>query len=122
MAPGVEDERTKKSGLFELQSALYLIHADRQQTCSKHLRFGEALRGRKDAMSGIKDTCELRAIYPAPKERALGKVISHLDRHCSRFIELSPFCILGSTDAKGRPELSPRGGEPGFVKVIDPGA
>jgi PPOX class probable FMN-dependent enzyme len=70
-------------------------------------------------MSRMKDPGELRTIYATPKERALGKVIGHLDRHCARFVELSPFCILGSTDVKGRPDLSPRGGGPGFVKVLD---
>lgn len=70
-------------------------------------------------MNIIKHPDELRAVYGAPKDRALLKVISHLDRHCAHFVSLSPFCILGTTDSQGRPDVSPRGGEPGFVKVLD---
>ena len=36
----------------------------------------------------------LRALYPAPKERAVRKQLDHLDVHCRRFIELSPFVVL----------------------------
>jgi uncharacterized protein len=70
-------------------------------------------------MNSIKDPNELRAVYGTPKERALLKVIPHLDRHCARFVSLSPFCVVGTTDSKGRPDVSPRGGAPGFVKVLD---
>ena len=43
----------------------------------------------------------LRALYPAPKERALRKELNRLDPHCQRFIELSPFVVLASTGAAG---------------------
>src|ERR1019366_8897289 len=33
------------------------------------------------------------------------------------FIGLSPFCVLGSVGADGTVDTSPRGGEPGFVKL-----
>jgi PPOX class probable FMN-dependent enzyme len=36
-----------------------------------------------------------------------------------RFIGLSPFVVLASSDADGHMDASPRGGEPGFVKVLD---
>jgi hypothetical protein len=61
----------------------------------------------------------LRALYPAAKERALRKELDHLDAHCRRFIELSPFVVLASADAALRLDASPRGGEPGFVKAPD---
>jgi PPOX class probable FMN-dependent enzyme len=47
------------------------------------------------------------------------KVIDHVDGHCRSFIELSPFAVLSAADADGWPEVSPRGGDPGFVKVLD---
>ena len=47
------------------------------------------------------------------------KEIDHLDRHCRHFIELSPFAVLSTADADGWPEVSPRGGDAGFVKVLD---
>jgi hypothetical protein len=61
---------------------------------------------------------DLRALYAEPGERAKRKQISALDQHCKRFIELSPFVVLASADAHHRCDASPRGGEPGFVKVI----
>jgi PPOX class probable FMN-dependent enzyme len=62
---------------------------------------------------------ELRALYAAPTERAQRKEIRHLDRHCRRFIALSPFVVLASADDSDRCDASPRGGDPGFVKVVD---
>jgi uncharacterized protein len=62
---------------------------------------------------------ELRNLYAAPKERALRKQLAHLDVHCRRFISLSPFVTLASGDTTGRLDASPRGGDPGFVKVPD---
>lgn len=67
---------------------------------------------------------ELRALYGAPGERALRKQQAQLDRHCQHFIALSPFCVVASSGGGGAPgdallDASPRGGAPGFVKVLD---
>lgn len=62
---------------------------------------------------------KLRAAYPPAKERSLKKEIRHLDRHCLRFVELSPFVVLSSGSAEHRYDASPRGGPPGFVKAPD---
>jgi len=62
---------------------------------------------------------ELRALYAAPTERAQRKEIRRLDRHCRRFIALSPFVVLASADDANRCDASPRGGDPGFVKIVD---
>ena len=61
----------------------------------------------------------LRSVYGAAKERSLRKQIDHLDVHCSRFIALSPFVVLASGDADGNLDASPRGGAPGFVRVLN---
>ena len=58
--------------------------------------------------------------YPEASTRAVDKVIDHVDGYCARFIELSPFATLATTDADGFPDVSPRGGGPGFVRVVDP--
>ena len=60
---------------------------------------------------------QLRALYPAPKERAVRKQLSALDVHCLRFIQLSPFVILASSSTEGAMDASPRGGAPGFGLV-----
>ena len=61
----------------------------------------------------------LRALYPPAKERSLKKQLARLDRHCLRFIGLSPFVVLASSSVEGQHDASPRGGEPGFVKAPD---
>jgi PPOX class probable FMN-dependent enzyme len=49
----------------------------------------------------------------------LDKVIHHLDDHCTAFIRLSPFATLATASPDGWPDVSPRGGDPGFVRVLD---
>jgi len=61
----------------------------------------------------------LRALYATPGERAVKKQLSSLDRHCRRFIELSPFLVLATAGATGTMDASPRGGVPGFIKLRD---
>jgi PPOX class probable FMN-dependent enzyme len=61
----------------------------------------------------------LRNLYGPARERALKKEIPALDAHAERFIGLSPFVVLASSNADGQMDASPRGGEPGFVKVLD---
>ena len=63
---------------------------------------------------------ELRQLYGAASERASLKEMPQLDRHAQQFIALSPFVVLASANATGHMDASPRGGAPGFVKVIDP--
>ncbi|HWE63968.1 MAG TPA: MSMEG_1061 family FMN-dependent PPOX-type flavoprotein [Chloroflexota bacterium] len=70
-------------------------------------------------MESITNSAAVRALYPAPKERVLRKVLPCLDTHCARFIALSPFCVLASVDADDCPDMSPRGGAPGFVQLLD---
>ena len=60
----------------------------------------------------------LRQLYPPVLERARLKTLRRLDAHCRRFIELSPFVVLGTQGAGGA-DVSPRGDTPGFVHVLD---
>lgn len=62
---------------------------------------------------------QLRTLYAAPKERAVKKQLASLDRHCKHYISLSPFVVLSSVGGDEVLDASPRGGAPGFVKVID---
>jgi PPOX class probable FMN-dependent enzyme len=68
----------------------------------------------------ITDAQALRALYPEPRERALKKQLTTIDVHARRFIELSPFVVLASAGTAGV-DASPRGGAPGFVRVLDAG-
>jgi uncharacterized protein len=62
---------------------------------------------------------QLREIYPPPAERAVNKEVDHLDQHCRRFVALSPFVLISSSDSAGACDVSPKGGPPGFVQVLD---
>ena len=61
----------------------------------------------------------LRGLYKTPGEVAAKKVLSRLDKHCKRFIELSPFLCMATAGADGSADVSPRGDAPGFVGVPD---
>lgn len=67
----------------------------------------------------IESVDQLRALYGAAKERALKKEMTSLDVHSRQFIALSPFLVIGSGNSSGYLDASPRGGLPGFVKVLD---
>jgi uncharacterized protein len=62
---------------------------------------------------------DVLAGYRAPSKLVVDKVIDRVDEHCRAFIALSPFATLATADADGFPEVSPRGGDPGFVHVLD---
>lgn len=70
-------------------------------------------------MSNIKDVASLRALYGPMGERSARKQLDRLDRHCRRFVELSPFVLLSTTGADGLGDVTPRGDAPGFVAVED---
>jgi uncharacterized protein len=57
--------------------------------------------------------------YRTPGQRVLDKVIHRIDEHCAAFIRLSPFATLATASPDGSPDVSPRGGDPGFVRVLD---
>lgn len=61
----------------------------------------------------------LREHFGPARERSLKKEIPALDAHAMQFVGLSPFVVLASSGARGDMDASPRGGEPGFVKVLD---
>jgi PPOX class probable FMN-dependent enzyme len=61
----------------------------------------------------------LEAVIGVPNSRVLAKVVTALDRHCRRFIASSPFVLIGSADAAGHIDVSPKGDPAGFVRVLD---
>jgi len=61
----------------------------------------------------------LRALHAPPSDLVRRKCVDRLDRHCRDFIALSPFLVLGTANAAGQADVSPRGDPPGFVKVLD---
>jgi uncharacterized protein len=63
---------------------------------------------------------DLEAIYPKPSPRVIAKARPEIDAHAKRFIEMSPFCVLATSGSDGSVDASPRGGNPGFVRVTGP--
>jgi predicted pyridoxine 5'-phosphate oxidase superfamily flavin-nucleotide-binding protein len=62
---------------------------------------------------------ELRAVMGEPSSRAVQKDVGRLDSYCRAFIARSPFALVGSADADGHTDVSPRGDAPGFALVLD---
>jgi len=73
-----------------------------------------------DPFSGAFDRPEqLREFYDAPMEAAVRKDIGHIDELCARLIAASPMLFVATFSAEGHADVSPRGGQPGFVTVLD---
>ena len=51
--------------------------------------------------------------------RTRDKVRPSLDDHSTRFIAASPYVCVGTADGHGRMDVSPRGDDVGFVRVLD---
>jgi PPOX class probable FMN-dependent enzyme len=62
---------------------------------------------------------ELRDYYDAAMERAVSKDIGYLDQMARRLIAAAPMLFIATHAADGRGDVSPRGGQPGFVTVLD---
>jgi PPOX class probable FMN-dependent enzyme len=66
------------------------------------------------------DLSDLKKIYQQPTPRVIAKARPQIDVHAKKFIAMSPFCVLATSDTDGSVDASPRGGHPGFVSVAGP--
>jgi PPOX class probable FMN-dependent enzyme len=62
---------------------------------------------------------ELRERYRQPSRLVQAKKVDTLDETTRAFIAASPFVLLATAAADGSCDVSPRGGPPGFVRVLD---
>lgn len=69
----------------------------------------------------LKTEAELRELYAPPSALAAGKEIDHLDTVACELVARSSLVFLATHDAAGRCDVTPRGGPPGFVRVIEGG-
>ena len=68
----------------------------------------------------MSDTLEsLRKINGQPSERVTEKVLPYMEESVMDFIRQSPFAVLSTANATGDCDAYPRGGLPGFVKVLN---
>lgn len=70
-------------------------------------------------MNRIATLDQLRAVYGPPSKLAAAAKVDRLDDLTRAFIARSPFVMVGTSDAEGRQDVSPRGDAPGFVRVLD---
>ncbi len=54
-----------------------------------------------------------------PAERTKGKVRPAMHPWIQDFIRHSPFCVMATSSGSGDCDASPKGGQPGFVKVLN---
>ena len=62
---------------------------------------------------------QLRTLIGEPHPATPRKLLRALDDLAIDFIGRSPFLVLGTADAEGNQDVSPKGGAPGFVMVED---
>ena len=67
----------------------------------------------------IDDEAALRALIGEPLQLTVEKVATRLNALTRRFIELSPFLCIATSDEHGTCDVSPRGDPPGFVRILD---
>jgi PPOX class probable FMN-dependent enzyme len=67
----------------------------------------------------IDDTAALRALIGEPTELVCSKITDRLNPLTRRYVELSPFVLLGTADGDGNCDVSPRGDPAGFVRILD---
>lgn len=58
-------------------------------------------------------------IFGLPSDRARTKVKDTMSEEIQNFIQQAPFAIMATSNANGQCDASPKGGKPGFVKVLD---
>jgi len=71
-------------------------------------------------MARISTKEDLRRIIAEPRPATRVKILDALDEQSIEFLKRCPFALVGTTSADGTVEVSPKGDEPGFIRVEDP--
>jgi PPOX class probable FMN-dependent enzyme len=71
-------------------------------------------------MARLTSTADLRRIIAEPRPATRAKVLDALDEQSIEFLKRCPFALVGTTAPDGTIEVSPKGDEPGFIRVEDP--
>ena len=58
-------------------------------------------------------------IFGPPSAGAANKVVDYMTDWVQGYIRHAPFAVLASADPNGNCDASPKGGKPGFIKVLD---
>lgn len=57
--------------------------------------------------------------FGAPMPAIRQKIKPHMDTVVQQFIRSAPFVVMATSNADGDCDASPRGGQPGFVEIVD---
>ena len=71
-------------------------------------------------MARLTSTADLRRVINEPRPATRSKILDALDEQSIDFLKRCPFALVGTTAADGTIEVSPKGDEPGFIRVEDP--
>ncbi len=71
-------------------------------------------------MARLTSMDDLRRIIPEPRPASRSKILDALDEQSIDFLKRCPFALVGTVSADGTLEVSPKGDEPGFIRMEDP--
>ena len=71
-------------------------------------------------MARLTSAEDLRRIIAEPRHSTRSKILDVLDEQSIDFLKRCPFALIGTTAQDGTVEVSPKGDEPGFIRVEDP--
>ncbi|MDP1963822.1 MAG: pyridoxamine 5'-phosphate oxidase family protein [Reyranella sp.] len=71
-------------------------------------------------MAQLKSLDDLRRVIAEPRAATRSKILNALDEQSIEFLKRCPFALVGTVSADGTIEVSPKGDEPGFIRVEDP--
>ncbi len=71
-------------------------------------------------MARLTSAADLRRVIADPRPTTRAKILDALDEQSIEFLKRCPFALIGTTAADGTVEVSPKGDEPGFIRVEDP--
>ncbi|MFF7455580.1 MSMEG_1061 family FMN-dependent PPOX-type flavoprotein [Kitasatospora sp. NPDC008115] len=71
------------------------------------------------AATALSDVARLRDVYEQPGDAARRKQVDRVHDVARQLIACSSLVLVASADAAGRCDVSPRGGPPGLVSVLD---
>lgn len=69
--------------------------------------------------SHLRTVEELRALYAEPSQLVKSKKAPRIEPAARAIIEACPFALLATAGPDGRCDVSPRGGDPGFIHVLE---
>ena len=70
-------------------------------------------------LAEVTSEAELRELLGVPGQRSATKVRPVLHERDREWLAASPFCLIGTSDGDGRCDVSPKGDQPGFTRVLD---